>query len=273
MTYDECKTILADICADIVRQNRELIADMGRAGFDAAIRLDNTKNDAGYKLTNFFGALKYFPYGTVPTEVTDELVRTTDELLQSIRQHYGHAPNVLRCLLRAGQAFRNSKRIWRIRNPINTLAPADYVQQLDAALCNILTALDNLNFELNLLPTDPTPPPAPNPHLAGDISAKIDKSTARILRAVRGEGDRTFDKRSPQERRLIDRAAIHYTRRHHIDGVDIPLSDCIHHIWDKYGNVGIFRDYTAFANAVRYDLKRYYDQNVLVARAKTTCTE
>jgi len=102
-----------------------------------------------------------------------------------------------------------------------------------------------------------------------ELSAKLDRNTERILRAIRNENEKPFDKRSPQERQLIDRAALHYVRRHFIEGLDIPKSDCIRHIWKKHGDETVFRDYSTFSNAVRYDLDRFYDLDVLIARAKT----
>jgi len=155
MTSEECKQQLSAVCAAIVDQNRELMDEMDDPDFDPAIRLDNTKNNAAYMLTDFFDVLKCFPHGGVPHEATDELVVTTDELLAKIRAKYGDAPNVLEETVRAGQAFRKSKRIWRIRNPISPLSPEEYGAKLDAALCDILRALDDLNCELNLLALQP----------------------------------------------------------------------------------------------------------------------
>lgn len=148
MTIQEAKDQLAAICANIVQQNRELIAGLDEPDFDPGIRLDNTKNNAGYKLTDFFDTLKAFPYGSVPCEVTNELVATTDELVEKIRKKYSAFPAVVGEAIRAGQAFRNSKRIWRIKNPIRIISQELYELRLDEALANILRALDDLNYEL-----------------------------------------------------------------------------------------------------------------------------
>lgn len=160
MTPEEYSQKLSAVCTAIVHQNRELMREMDEPDFDPAIRLDNTKNNAGYMLTDFFDILQYFPHGSVPDGPTDELVTSTDELLAKIRTKYGGYPDVLKEIIRAGQAFRNSKRIWRIKAPVLPLSQADYKSQLDAALNNILRALDDLNYELNLMTVNPPPQPA-----------------------------------------------------------------------------------------------------------------
>jgi len=161
MTTEECKQQLSAVCDAIVSQNRELMDEMDDPNFDPAIRLDNTKNNAGYMLTDFFDVLKCFPHGGVPHETTDELLVTTDELLAKIRAKYGGAPKVLEETIRTGQAFRKSKRIWRISKPISPLSREEYGAKLDAALCDILYALDDLNYELNLMTTTPAPTAKP----------------------------------------------------------------------------------------------------------------
>jgi len=155
MTFDEAKTRLAEICAGIVQQNHELMEKMDEPDFDPGIGFDNTKNNAGYKLTDFFDILKAFPYGNVPGEVTDEVVGSTDALLKKMREKYGRSEAVLGELISVGQAFRDSKRIWRIRNPIANRDPPVYEARLDEALHRILRALDDLNYELNLLTFKP----------------------------------------------------------------------------------------------------------------------
>lgn len=152
MTFEEATARLSEICEGIARQNRELIAGLDEDDFDPGVRLDNTKNNAAYRLTDFFEILKSFPYGNTPRDVTDDVITTTDELLDKIRQRYGDAPPVLDKIIRAGQAFRSSKRIWRITNPVRPLTQDEYEHQLDQTLCTILCALDDLNLELCRLP-------------------------------------------------------------------------------------------------------------------------
>jgi len=101
-----------------------------------------------------------------------------------------------------------------------------------------------------------------------NLSAKLDRNTERILSAIRTESEKPFDKRSPRERQLIDHAALHYVRRRYLDGLDIPMSECIRYVWKKHGDETVFRDHTAYANAVRYDLDQFYDMEALIARAR-----
>jgi len=106
MTFDEAKTRLAQICAGIVQQNHELMGKIDEPGFDPGIGFDNTKNNAGYKLTDFFDIMKAFPYGNVPGEVADDVVSSTDALLARMREKYGRSESILRELIGVGQAFR-----------------------------------------------------------------------------------------------------------------------------------------------------------------------
>jgi len=104
-----------------------------------------------------------------------------------------------------------------------------------------------------------------------NLSAKLDRNTERILRAIRkeNEDEKPFDKRSPLERHLIDLAALRWVRRRYLDDVDIPMSECIRHVWKKHGNNTVFKDCEAFANAVRYDLDTFYNLEILLARARS----
>lgn len=174
MTFEEAKTRLVEICMGIVQQNHELMEKMDEPDFDPGIGFDNTKNNAAYKLTDFFDIMKTFPYGKVPSEVANDVVSSTDALLTKMREKYGHSEAILRELISVGQAFRDSKRIWRIKNPVLKREPAVYESQLDEALWRILRALDDLNYELNLLAFKP-----PTPH----------KETARKNRRGRTFGD------------------------------------------------------------------------------------
>lgn len=159
MTPDEAKSCLKAICDKIVQQNVHLITRLDDSDFDPGIELDNTRNGSGYLLTDFFDILKRFPYGCVPCELTDEVVATTDELLDKIRRRYGACMNILKALVTAGQAFRASKRIWRIRNPIEVIDQEIYKSRLDVALDRILNALDDLDFELMMNSLQPRPAP------------------------------------------------------------------------------------------------------------------
>lgn len=160
MNFEQAKEILTNLSAAIVAQNRELMEQMDEPDFDPGTKLDNTKNNAGYLLTDFFDALKCFPHGQVPCEVTDSVITTTDDLIAKIRKKYGYTPEVERETIRTGQAFRDSKRLWRIKNPIRPIPQEDYERMLDESLCVILRALDDLNYELNLLPQEtPAEPP------------------------------------------------------------------------------------------------------------------
>ena len=141
--------MLQEVCAGIVAQNVDLMARLESDDFDAGCELDNTRNDGAYRITDFFDALKLFDHGTVPSGVTDEMVRTTDELIGRIRRRY---PWAVRQAIRAGQAFRRSKRVWRIRDPKVPLQPAEYAARLDACREEILDALDALNATLDLPP-------------------------------------------------------------------------------------------------------------------------
>jgi len=104
-----------------------------------------------------------------------------------------------------------------------------------------------------------------------NLSAKLDRNTERILSAIRKENEdqKLFDKRAPRERQLIDRAALHWVRRRYLDGVDIPMSECIRHVWKKHGDKTVFKDCDTFANVVRYDLNTFYKLEILLARART----
>ena len=152
MNYEEATAVLTNLSAAIVAQNNELMAQMDEDDFDPGTKLDNTKNNAGYLLTDFFDALKCFQHGQVPCKVTDSVIATTDDLIAKIRKKYGFVPEIARETIRVGQAFRDSKRVWRIRNPIRPIPQADYERKLDESLHAILRALDDLNYELNLLP-------------------------------------------------------------------------------------------------------------------------
>lgn len=163
MTEEDAQRCLSTICEGIVQQNRELITGLDQSDFDPSTKLDNTKNNASYKLTDFFDSLKAFPYGKVPYKLTNEVVATTDELLEKIREKYGEHPKVLGEIIRVGQAFRKSKRIWRIQNPIKVISQETYENLLDVALSDILKALDDLNYELTLIPINSPPSAAKLP--------------------------------------------------------------------------------------------------------------
>jgi len=101
------------------------------------------------------------------------------------------------------------------------------------------------------------------------ILRKLDDNTNRILRAIRNEGTKVVDARSPAERRLIDRAVELYVYRHDVQGLDVAESTCYRSVWHKHKGEKVFRDYRQFENAARYDLNHYYDLSVLTMRIRT----
>lgn len=101
-----------------------------------------------------------------------------------------------------------------------------------------------------------------------DLSEKLDRNTQRILKAIRSEGTKPFDRRSPQERRLIDRAVELYVYRHDVQGLDVPESTCYRTIWHKFNGDKIFRDFRQFENVAHYDLEHFYDVSLLLFKTK-----
>jgi len=101
-----------------------------------------------------------------------------------------------------------------------------------------------------------------------DLSSKLDRNTERILRAIRSETEKPFDKRSPQERRLIDRAVELYAYRHNVQGLDVPESTCYRAVWHKFNGDETFRDFRQFENVAHYDLEHFYDMSLLISKTK-----
>ena len=141
-------TTFAAICNKIVAQNHALIQRLDAQDFNPGVELDNTRNNASYVLTDFFSVLKGYPYGEVPYRIADEVVQTTDALIDAIRSRYPEK-EILTLAHKAGLAFRRSKRIWRIRKPPKPLTSAEYELALDTCLADILDALDDLNAALD----------------------------------------------------------------------------------------------------------------------------
>lgn len=143
------------VCDGITAQNRQLLDRLQQKDFDPGVELDCTRNNASYKLTDFFDALKYFEYGEAPVHFADDTVKTTDELIDAIIRRY---PKMKMLAVRTGQAFRRSKRIWRIASPLARVAEDEYHRRLDECLRDILDAIDDLNAALDA----PLPPPKPH---------------------------------------------------------------------------------------------------------------
>jgi len=144
----ELEAEFAAYCGKIAGQNRALLARLPEADFNPGLELDNTRNNAAYTLTDFFGVLKLFPYGEVPFRLADEALSTTDELIAAIKKRYP-AENIRFLAHAVGIAFRRSKRIWRIRKPPAPMSQPDYAAALDECLEEILDALDDLNAALD----------------------------------------------------------------------------------------------------------------------------
>jgi len=250
MTTEEIKA-----CFDSIdRQNADLLADIARPDFEGDVMLDPTLNHAQTLIHLADEAVAAFPQGAFPIDLAAPALASTDALLAACAARYGRL-----AVKPMSQAFHALENLWNYNGP-PTHPPAVFTKKVFAAEDKLLAAI--CAFNQQILAQSLTPKQEP-------LSAKLDKDTERILKAIRSEGEKPFDKRSPQERRLIDLAAIHYARRRYLDGLDIPKSDCIRHIWKNHGSTNVFRDYASFANAVRYDLDRYYNLDVLIARAKT----
>ena len=116
MNFEQAKEILTNLSAAIVAQNRELMEQMDEPDFDPGTKLDNTKNNAGYLLTDFFDAPKCFPHGQVPCEVTDSVITTTDDLIAKIRKKYGYTPEVERETIRTGLNLKNTRLTQAVQN-------------------------------------------------------------------------------------------------------------------------------------------------------------
>lgn len=142
---DENEHTLGLICDGIADQNLKLLARMQLPEFDPSLELDCTRNNAIYRIYDFFGALKRFQHGKAPTWVTDRMVRTTDELIDAIKRRY-LGKEVQDLANRAGQAFRKSKGVWRIANPQTAMSEEAYGKRLDECADEIINAICDLNI-------------------------------------------------------------------------------------------------------------------------------
>lgn len=125
-------------CDGITSQNLALIARVDADDFDLARELDCTSNGAQYKITDFFDAMKRFEHGEVPTHLTDQMVATTDQLLDKIAKRF----DCKQLVQPLGLAFRRSKRVWRIKNPIAPMKSEQYHAHLDRYRDNILSEIE-----------------------------------------------------------------------------------------------------------------------------------
>jgi len=147
-------------CEGITAQNRALMSRLAMPDFNPGTELDNTRNSAMYRICNLFEVFTLFDQGKVPTELTDRMVETTDQLVDAVSARYGHLGDVRRLCKEAGLAFRHSKRIWRIRTTAMPLPREEYHARLEQCKNEILTALDELNIELDRVVPFPGTPAA-----------------------------------------------------------------------------------------------------------------
>jgi len=137
------------VCDEIDEQNKALIERLDAPDFDPVSELDNTRNKGAYRIVAFFALCKLFPYGHVPTHRADKMVDSTDRLIDKIIACYGTFGDVRERAVRAGNAFRGSKRIWRIRTD-EPMPQGEYASYLDVCQDEIFKALGELYVALVL---------------------------------------------------------------------------------------------------------------------------
>jgi len=103
---------LADAAAPLVEHLGELLAEIGKPGFDASTRLDAVLNGADVNIYAFFEVLGGYAQGRVPYHAADELVALTNELLAKERELYPGCAAEIKAMV---QAFAGSHKFWRVR--------------------------------------------------------------------------------------------------------------------------------------------------------------
>ena len=125
----------------IVEQNRALITRLKCRGFNPVTELDFTANDAGLLIRKFFEAVAQFDEGKVPYEELEELLLTTDSLIDELKK----CDNAPVCELDAvGVAFRKAAILWKDNHPKPLMRRKTYLKkhfEAEENIKNKLTAL------------------------------------------------------------------------------------------------------------------------------------
>lgn len=125
----------------IVEQNRALITRVKSRGFNPVTELDFTANNAGLLIRKFFEAVAQFDEGKVPYEELEELLLTTDSLIDELKK----CDNAPVCELDAvGVAFRKAAILWKDNHPKPLMRRKTYLKkhfEAEENIKNKLTAL------------------------------------------------------------------------------------------------------------------------------------
>lgn len=107
LSGDELDRQFKKCCDGITAQNYELIdKPLNKPDFDPGPELDCTRNSAAYRLTDFFNYLSLYSQGFVPIEYTNDVISTTDKLIETIIKTYP-LENITLKAGNAGRAFRS----------------------------------------------------------------------------------------------------------------------------------------------------------------------